>query len=88
MTEGWHYLTYTDCNDDGWIGFGGQDGTVDIDMKYKGKLGYASKSSRGGSKFVSMVSASYNIGNVGEELLMLAARLNLALQGIARQYTL
>jgi len=66
MTEGWHYLTYTDCNDDGWIGFGGQDGTVDIDMKYKGKLGYASKSSRGGSKFVSMVSASYNIGNVGE----------------------
>jgi len=68
MTEGWHYLTFTDCNDDGWVGFG-QDETVDVDIKYKGKLGYASpsQSSRGGSKFMSMVSTSYNIGNVGEQ---------------------
>jgi len=68
MTEGWHYFTLTDCNDDGWVGFGlGRDGTVDIDLKYKGKLGYASQNSRGGSEFISIVSPSYNIGNVGEE---------------------
>mmetsp|Transcript_4648 Transcript_4648/g.9688 ORF Transcript_4648/g.9688 Transcript_4648/m.9688 type:complete len:279 (+) Transcript_4648:95-931(+) len=68
MTEGWHYLTFTDCNDDGWVGFG-QDETVDVDIIYQGKLGYASpsQSSRGGSKFMSMVSTSYNIGNVGEQ---------------------
>ncbi len=68
ITEGWHYLTYTDCNDDGWIGFG-QGGAVDVDLRYKGKLGYSSPSrnSQGESKTISMVSTSYNIGNVGEE---------------------
>ncbi len=68
MTEGWHYLTFTDCNDDGWLGFG-EGGTANVDIKYKGKFGFATPSqhSRGGSRFVSMVSTSYNIGNVGEE---------------------
>ncbi len=65
MTEGWHYLTFTDCNDDGWLGFG-QGGPVDVDIRYKGKLGHASQNTGGGSKFISMVSTSYNIGNVGE----------------------
>jgi len=68
MTEGWHYLTYTDCNDDGWVG-SGQGGTVDVDIKYKGKLGHASPShsSRGGHELISMVSTSYHVGNVGDE---------------------
>uniref|UniRef100_A0A6U3SVE5 Uncharacterized protein n=1 Tax=Skeletonema marinoi TaxID=267567 RepID=A0A6U3SVE5_9STRA len=68
MTEGWQYLTFTDCNDDGWVGFG-QGGSVDVDIKYKGKIGYASpsQSSQGGNNFISMVSTSYHVGNVGEE---------------------
>ena len=67
MTEGWHYLTFTDCNDDGWLGFG-QGGPVDVDIRYKGKLGYASPSqnSRDEGEIISMVSTSYSIGNVGE----------------------
>ena len=68
MTEGWQYLTFTDCNDDGWVGFG-QGGSVDVDIKYKRKIGYASpsQSSQGGNNFISMVSTSYHVGNAGEE---------------------
>lgn len=66
MTEGWHYFTMEECNENGWSGFG-QDETVDINMKFNGKIGYASQNSRAGEQFISIVSASYNIGNVGEE---------------------
>ena len=60
MTEGWQYLTFTDCNDDGWVGFG-QGGSVDVDIKYKGKIGYASPSQN------ELIFTSYHVGNVGEE---------------------
>lgn len=68
MAKGWHYLTYTECNDDGWLGFG-QGEIVDVDIRYKGKLAYSSpsKSTQGESEIISMVSTSYNIGNVGEK---------------------